>query len=106
VFWMGASGEVMALDTDGPAVFETPVHSAMYLTAFAKVKHELQQAYEQRLATGGHPGWDLTPFGYIAKSCRDREFFSTGTIPGESIAEATLVEFVGGRGRPLRPLRL
>jgi tetratricopeptide (TPR) repeat protein len=38
-----------------------------------------------------NPGWQTTPFGYVAKTCRDREFFSTGRVPGDCIVGAVLV---------------
>lgn len=37
------------------------------------------------------PGWQTTPFGYVAKTCRDREFFSTGPVPADCVVSATLV---------------
>jgi tetratricopeptide (TPR) repeat protein len=39
-----------------------------------------------------NPGWQTTPFGYVAKTCRDREFFSTGLVPPECIVKATPVD--------------
>ena len=38
-----------------------------------------------------NPGWQTTPFGYVAKTCRDREFFSTGPVPAECVVSAALV---------------
>ena len=44
-----------------------------------------------------HPGWDLSPFGYVTKTLRDREFFSGGDVPGECIVEAAVVDRTGRR---------
>jgi hypothetical protein len=38
-----------------------------------------------------NPGWQTTPFGYVAKTCRDREFFSTGPVPADCVVSAVLV---------------
>lgn len=56
---------------------------------------------ERRLASDPHvppdPGWDMTAFGYIAKTCRDREYLCTGPVPPDCIVAATIVS--AGRRR-------
>ena len=97
-FWMFALGQVGSVDTirldpdeQTTRVESRPVDPLGYYLAFEHVEAMLKEALEG--ATGDHrqPGWDLTPFGYIAKTCRDEEFFSSGPIPGECIARATVV---------------
>jgi hypothetical protein len=59
-------------------------------------EHAFREA-EPRLAAEAplappNPGWDMTPFGYIAKTCRDREYLSTGPVPPDCIVAATPVD--------------
>lgn len=60
-----------------------------YFEAFDRAYPALDYALRRGIARS--PGWDLTALGYVAKTCRDREFFSTGPIPRECIIEANLV---------------
>jgi hypothetical protein len=60
--------------------------------------HQFHGARFHRLRAFGflpHPGWDLSPFGYITKTIRDHEFFTAGDIPGDCIAEAVIVNQAG-----------
>jgi hypothetical protein len=63
-----------------------------YYGAFRSVQARLCDV--QAVATDEHrrnPGWQTTPFGYVAKTCRDREFFSTGPVPAGCIVSAAIV---------------
>jgi hypothetical protein len=93
-YWMRALGQVAAEDVihvgeggDEPTVEERRLGVLAYEHAFL--------AAEPRLRTEAlgprDPGWDLTAFGYIAKTCRDLEYLSTGAVPPDSIVAATQV---------------
>ena len=63
-----------------------------YYGAFRSVQERLCDV--QASATDENrrsPGWQTTPFGYVAKTCRDREFFSTGPVPADCVVDATFV---------------
>jgi len=102
-FWMFALGKIGSVDTivrggEGDARVESrPAGPFGYYVAFEQVRGQLASALEG--ATGDHrqPGWDLTAFGYIAKTCRDEEFFAPCAIPGECIVRATVVSPEGRR---------
>jgi hypothetical protein len=67
-----------------------------YGAAFQLALPRLQVSLEAAASKGWrHPGWDTTVFGYIAKTCRDREFFSSGAIPAEAIKECRIVNAAG-----------
>jgi hypothetical protein len=107
-FWASSTGGgalEVTVTADGNVV-ETPMEAHVYIAAFAHAQPELEAAYTRRLENGGDPGWDLTPLGYITKTCRDEEFFSTGPIDGESIVAATIVDQRGKAARELDPERL
>lgn len=101
-FWMFASGGVetdrLRLDPEGgaPAVATRPAELFGYYLAFRAVQ---QQLCDVQAGAGEehkrNPGWQTTPFGYVAKTCRDREFFSTGGIAPDCIVESIVV---GHRG--------
>jgi hypothetical protein len=100
-FWMTAvtplgSASAVTIRSDG-TVEEGPLRLGYYI-AFRQVQGRLKAALESR-NNYRYPGWDLTPFGYIAKTCRDQEFFSSGSIPGDCIVKATLINKVGDRVR-------
>ena len=115
VFWMHALGQVGAeekivLDESGgpPKVSSETVGPLGYYLAFESIQAQLKAALDDKLLEAErigkpleyrHPGWDLTAFGYIAKTCRDKEFFSTGPVPGNCITEATIVN---SDGSPLK----
>jgi hypothetical protein len=78
---------------DGGSTTETVV-AGPYSLAFELVSAELVAALEagrKRSSPWQHAGWDTTVFGYMAKTCRDREFFSSGMVPREAIKEARIV---------------
>jgi len=122
-FWMLVLGIFATVDTlvlgetDQPSeVLSKPernfgdVGPFGYYLAFSEVQAELKAALDEKLREAAlqgkaveyrHPGWDLTPFGYIAKTCRDQEFFSTGPVPGNCITKATIVN---SHGFPLQTI--
>ena len=107
-YWMFASGEVGSIDTlhvEGGELKETTTRTAgpmFYQLAFDRVRDRLEAALDGATADHRHLGWDLTAFGYIAKTCRDREFFSAGDVPPECIVKATLVDRDGGATEVIR----
>lgn len=98
LFWNIALGQMISMDEiniDGSAV-ETISLSRSYFKAFEDVRLKLQeQLVLNQFSPYNHLGWDLSPFGYITKTIRDREFFSDGDIPGDCILEARLVDMMG-----------
>jgi tetratricopeptide (TPR) repeat protein len=73
-----------------------------YYGAFRSVQQQLCDV--QAAATDErkrNPGWQTTPFGYMAKTCRDREFFSTGAVSPDCIVGAFVVSVKGAVMRRL-----
>jgi hypothetical protein len=71
-----------------------------YYMAFRSVERLLDESLQTATAEGRpaeyrQPGWDTTPFGYIAKTFRDAECFSTGPISGNCIVRAEVVDVDG-----------
>lgn len=66
-----------------------------YAVAFGMALPALRAALAGQQADHRQPGWDLTAFGYMAKTCRDQEVFSTGPIPGRAIVDAVMVSADG-----------
>jgi hypothetical protein len=103
-FWMHALGQVGSVDTlvSNPAGGEPKVTTQRtkplgYYWAFHAVEGRLQQVRgEAKEEYKRNPGWQTTPFGYVAKTCRDQEFFSTGPVPGDCVIDATIVGKPGG----------
>ena len=106
-FWLVALGKMATMETicmDGRPATKSTDTSRAYFKAFADVEDELKRAWGQNSASGyNHPGWDLSPLGYVAKSIRDREFFSAGSVPGDCIVEAIVVD---QQGRPISGRRI
>lgn len=107
-FWTFALGQIGSIDTINLGNEEReervdirPAEPFGYYIGFLQVEYLLKAALEGQTADHRQPGWDLTAFGYMAKTCRDEEFFSTGLVPGDCIVKATVVD---GRGRPLRAI--
>lgn len=71
-----------------------------YFEVFARILDALQEARPD-----ADPGWDTTPFGYIAKTARDDECFAAGAVPHEVIVEAHVINRAGHPGRRLTPAR-
>jgi hypothetical protein len=100
-FWMMAvtpmgSAAAVVVKSDG-TVAEEPLRLGYYI-AFRQVQGKLKAALEGHTEDYRQHGWDLTPFGYIAKTCRDEETFSSGSIPGDCIVEAVHVNQAGEQG--------
>ena len=95
-YWMFALGQIGSEDriqSDGhgnTSVETKPTGHFGYQIAFSLVEEKLKNAPK-----GRKPGWDLTPLGYIAKTCVDQEFFSNGPISGDCVISATFVDKVG-----------
>jgi hypothetical protein len=94
VYWQRALGLMGAMDViqigeEGaePTVEERALGVLSYEHAFLEAQPRLRA---EALAPAD-PGWDLTAFGYIAKTCRDREYLSTGSVPPDCIVSATRV---------------
>jgi hypothetical protein len=92
LYWLRALGKVAAEDVihvgvpgAEPVVEERRLGLLAYEHAFRDVEARLRT---EALAPAD-PGWDLTAFGYVAKTCRDREFLSTGPVPADCIVDAT-----------------
>ena len=97
-FWMVAvtpigSNTSLAVRSDG-TVLEEPLRLGYYI-AFRQVQARLEAALEGHTEDYRQHGWDLTPFGYIAKTCRDEEAFSSGPISGDCIVEVGHVNKAG-----------
>lgn len=96
LYWMRALGQIAAEDVIhvGGGIEERRLGVLAYEHAFRQT--------EARLATEAQapvdPGWDMTAFGYIAKTCRDREYLSTGPVPPDCVVAATIVDGVDHRG--------
>jgi len=60
------------------------------------VQERLEAALAGREEDYRQHGWDLTPFGYIAKTCRDEEAFSSGPVPGACVVEVVPVTGLSG----------
>jgi tetratricopeptide (TPR) repeat protein len=76
--------------------------SRAYFAAFDQVQLKLKEIWRlNQFSEYNHPGWDLSPFGYVAKTIRDQEYFSSGDVPGNCIIEATIVDMRGRKRRVL-----
>lgn len=73
------------------SIVATPYGAAFHM-ALAELTRALEHAGQDAWR---HPGWDTTVFGYIAKTCRDREFFSSGGIPAGTIKKVQVVDAAG-----------
>jgi hypothetical protein len=100
VFWNIALGKMARVDNIDAATgaYATTDLSRAYFVAFDQVRLKLKEAWRlNQYSDHNHPGWDLSPFGYITKTIRDKEFFSGGDVPGDCIAEAVIVDKTGAR---------
>jgi hypothetical protein len=86
----------------GGVTRDVPVRHG-YAVAFGMVLPALRAALAGQQGDHRQPGWDLTAFGYMAKTCRDQEVFSTGPIPGHAVVDAVVVN---ADGSPVRTLAL
>ena len=90
-FWMMAvtpAGSAISLAVTSDGAVEEEALRLGYTIAFRQVQERLKEALEGQAEDYRQQGWDLTPFGYIAKTCRDEEAFSSGPVPGECVLEA------------------
>jgi hypothetical protein len=97
-FWNIALGKMVSEDKIDAATGDvtTTRLSRAYFIAFDEVRMKLIESWRlNRFSEHNHPGWDLSPFGYITKTIRDKEFFSGGDIPGDCIVEAVIVDQKG-----------
>ncbi len=86
-------GSVDELHMDSVGGYEVETHRVdpmAYFEVFARILDALRAARPD-----AEPGWDTTPFGYIAKTARDYECFAAGTVPGKFIIEARVVDRLG-----------
>ena len=98
LFWNIALGQMIGMDTiDADSGLSESVRlSRAYFQGFNEVRLELKEQWIlNQFSRYNHPGWDLSPFGYISKTIRDKEFFSDGDVPGDCIIEASLVDKIG-----------
>jgi hypothetical protein len=105
LFWNIALGKMIGvdeIDADGGSSKSVELSRA-YFEGFDDVQPDLKERWAlNRFSRYNHPGWDLSPFGYITKTIRDKEFFSSGDIPGGCILEA---RFVDRMGVPMKIIR-
>jgi hypothetical protein len=94
--------DTLHLDDIGGYTTETQrVDPMAYFEVFARIADALVAHLGERTVLG----WDTTPFGYVAKTARDDECFAAGSVPGELVAEAWVVDRAGRRVRQLPPPR-
>jgi tetratricopeptide (TPR) repeat protein len=102
VFWNVALGKMAGADNIDAATgaYTTTDFSRAYFLAFDQVRLKLKEIWKlNQYSDHNHPGWDLSPFGYVTKTIRDKEFFTAGDIPGDCIVEAVIVNKTGARRR-------
>jgi len=80
---------------DAPGRTDQVIARGAYALAFAHALPELKRCLAAASGLHRHPGWDTTLFGYIAKTCRDRELFSSGSIQPDAVSEAIVVDRFG-----------
>jgi tetratricopeptide (TPR) repeat protein len=94
-FWnvaLGGMATMTSIDADTGTSEDQDISRA-YFVAFDEVRLKLNEAWQlNQFSKHNHPGWDLSPFGYITKTIRDKEFFSSGDVPGDCILKATIVD--------------
>ena len=105
LFWNIALGKMIGMDEidadGGPS--KSVELSRAYFQAFDDVESDLKERWAlNRFSRHNDPGWDLSPFGYITKTIRDKEFFSNGDIPGGCILEARFVDRMGVQRNVIR----
>jgi hypothetical protein len=107
IFWSIALEKMIGMDdvdSDG-GVSRSIDLSRAYFQVFDEVRLRLREQWTlNRFSRHNHPGWDLSPFGYITKTIRDQEFFSDGDVPGDCVIEAMIVDKMG-RGEKTIPNR-
>ncbi len=109
VFWNIALGQMIGMDIiDVDSGLSESIHlSRAYFQAFDEVRLKLKEQWIlNQFSRYNHPGWDLSPFGYVTKTIRDKEFFSNGDVPGDCIIEARLVDKMGVQEKVIRNQRV
>lgn len=84
---------------DGYSVETRLAGPMVYFEIFKRILEPLKSA----LAGAAAPGWDTTPMGYIAKTVRDSECFAAGSLSGDIIVEACVVDRTGRQRRRILP---
>lgn len=105
LFWSIALGKMTGMDKiDADSGLSESIHlSRAYFKGFDEVRLKLKEQWIlNQFSRYNHPGWDLSPFGYITKTIRDKEFFSGGDVPGDCIIEATIVDRMGVQEKVIR----
>ncbi len=105
LFWNIALGKMIGMDKiDADRGLSESIHlSRAYFQGFDEVRLKLKEQWIlNQFSRYNHPGWDLSPFGYITKTIRDKEFFSDGDVPGNCIIEARLVDKMGVQEKVIR----
>lgn len=97
IHWLVATEQLVGSDDiheDGH--IEHTRLSRAYFRAFDDVALELKERWIlNRYSPYNHAGWDTSPFGYITKTLRDQEFFTSGDLPGSCIVRASVVDRYG-----------
>jgi hypothetical protein len=75
-----------------PGTTNQVVAVGAYAAAFSYALPELERCLSKASGIHRHPGWDTTLLGYIVKTCRDREMFSSGSIEPSAVTEACIVD--------------
>ena len=98
IFWNIALGKMIRGDRIDAATGEVTTEDLprAYFVAFDQVHLQLKERWRlNQYSKHNHPGWDLSPFGYVTKTLRDQEFFTSGDVPGECLLEAVIVDQAG-----------
>ena len=98
LFWSVALGRMVSEDRIDVSTrtHTTAGLSRSYFMAFDQVRLNLKEAWRlNQDSEYNHPGWDLSPFGYITKTIRDKEYFTVGDLPGKYIIEAAIIDKAG-----------
>jgi tetratricopeptide (TPR) repeat protein len=101
--WSVALGKMTGMDVidvGKSGSYKSIELSRAYFRAFYEVQPKLKEAWRlNQFSQFNNPGWDVTPFGYITKTIRDKEFFACGDVPGDCILEASIVDTMGQQKR-------
>jgi hypothetical protein len=95
---LGFFGSVETIDAEsGVASTKSMVREPFLCQAvFEQLRPELEAAMSVGKRPGSHRiGWDLTAFGYIAKTVLDDELFPAGRVPTTAITSALVVDRSG-----------
>lgn len=92
--WLVALEQMIGMEeVDQDGASRSKCLSRAYFQAFDEVFLALKERWTlNEFSDYNHPGWDLSPLGYVVKTLRDEEFFSNGDVPGSCISLATIVD--------------